>query len=50
MKETYFLIERDYLYIIRLLHAAWESKRPKQLVAITSLIYNKHYLTGVRNG
>lgn len=47
MKETYFLIERDYLHMIRLLHAAWESKKPRQLDSIKAELYNKHSLTGV---
>lgn len=46
MKETYFLIERDYLHMIRLLEAAWNNKKPKQLECIKGELYNKHHLTG----
>jgi hypothetical protein len=47
MKETYFLIERDYWHMMRLIGAAWQSGRPNQLKWIVQEIYNKHNLTGV---
>lgn len=47
MKETYFLIKRDYLHFIRLLESAWNNKKPKQLECIKQEIYNRFHLNAV---
>lgn len=40
MKETYFLIHRDYMHVMRLIAAAWENKKPRQLEAAIDTLKN----------
>lgn len=47
MKETYFMIPRDYNHYTRLIAAAWENGKPRQLEIIINIIRSNFILNGV---
>jgi hypothetical protein len=48
MKKTYFLIERDYFHILRLLSASWENGKPRQLECVKNELYGRFHINAVR--
>jgi hypothetical protein len=47
MKEIYFLNERDYLHFIRLLSAAWDNGKPRQLECLKQELYGRFHFNAV---